>query len=142
MACTTTPSTVYRYSTVTPSQCLNYTINRDATRHIGYTASINFCDNISPFNNSTSVWLRFQESAGIVIVNSPVPPNRCGTVATGWYAGQYPTAVFSTATSLVCFYQTTNTCASCTSISITNCQTYYVFSLSQLSSCNYRYCTI
>ena len=142
IVCTATPTTFFQYSTATPTQCLNYTINTDATRNAAYTASINLCDNVSPFNNITSTWIRFQDPAGKQVVNSPIPPNYCGTVVTGWYAGQYPTTIFSTATSLACFYQTANTCASCNWMSVTNCQTYYVFSLAEPQSCNYRYCTI
>ena len=140
--CSSSPTTNLEYSSSTPPQCSNYTINMDATRNIGYTASINFCDNVSPFNNGTPIWIRFQEPAGTLIANSIVPPNYCGTVATGWYAGEYPTGIFSTATSIVCFYYSTNTCTSCSSISVTNCQTFYVFLLPQTPSCNYRYCTL
>lgn len=140
--CTTSPVTSYQYSSATPSQCLNYTNNSDPTRNIIYRQSINYCDNISPFTNDTSVWIRFLDPAGKVIINSPESPNRCGTVATGWYAGQYPLAAYTTATSIVCFFDSTNTCTACSSISITNCRTYFVFLLPQPAFCNYRYCTI
>jgi hypothetical protein len=141
-ACTSAPSTSYQLSTATPPQCLNYTLDADGTRNIAYTASINLCDNVLPFNNVTPIWFRFQVAAGSVVANAPVTPNRCGAVVTGWYAGQYPVAFFSTATSLACFYQSSNTCASCSVMSVTNCQTFYVFSLPQPPSCNYRYCTL
>ncbi|CAF4757757.1 unnamed protein product, partial [Rotaria sp. Silwood1] len=96
--CSSSPATYYQYTTLTPPQCLNYTTDTDATRNIGYTTSINFCDNKSPFTNATSVWFRFQEPAGTLMANSPIPPNYCGTVVTGWYAGQYPSTVFTTVT--------------------------------------------
>lgn len=121
---------------------MNYTTNADSTRNIGYTSSINYCDNIAPFSNATSVWIRFREPAGTLVANSPVPPNSCGTVVTGWYAGQYPSTVFTTATSVVCFYYSTDTCSSCAAISITNCLNFYVFLLPQANTCNYRYCTL
>jgi hypothetical protein len=140
--CTSSPTTSFQYSTTTPPQCLNYTLNIDGTRNLGYTSTINLCDNVSPFNSITPVWIRFQDPAGTVVVNSPVPPNYCGTVATGWYAGQYPSVIYSTATSIACFYQTTNTCSSCNSMSVTNCNSYFVFLLLEPQSCNYRYCTI
>ncbi len=142
VVCTTTPATTYNYSTVSPSQCSNYIENADGTRNIGYTATINSCDNVASFSSAAPVWFRFEDPAGKVIANSPVPPNSCGTVATGWYAGQYPTPNFSTATSIVCYYISTNTCAACNLISVTNCQTFYVFLLPQPPSCNYRYCTL
>ncbi|CAF1071248.1 unnamed protein product [Adineta steineri] len=140
--CSSTPITSYQYSTATPFQCLNYTNNTDETRNIAYTSSINYCDNVLPFVNTTSVWIRFRDEAGTLIANAPVPPNSCGSVATGWYAGQYPSAAFTTATSIVCFFVTTNTCSACNSISITNCQTFYVFLLPVTPYCNYRYCTL
>ncbi|CAF0938436.1 unnamed protein product [Adineta ricciae] len=140
--CSSTPITTFTYATDTPSQCSNYTLNTDKTRNLAYTSSITSCDNTSPFSNNTSVWIRFQDPAGTLIANSVVPPNSCGTVASGWFAGQYPTAFFSTATSIVCYYYSTNTCSDCNLISITNCKTFYVFLLPQPDSCNYRYCTV
>lgn len=140
--CTAFPVTSYQYSSTAPFQCSNYTNNSDATRNIVYTQSINYCDNTSPFNNQTSVWIRFLDPAGKVLINAPESPNRCGTVATGWYAGQYPAAAFTTASSIVCFFDSSNTCSACRSISITNCQTFFVFLLPQPNACNYRYCTI
>ncbi|CAF1260210.1 unnamed protein product [Rotaria magnacalcarata] len=140
--CSSSPVTYFQYTTITPPQCLNYTLNTDATRNIGYTSSINNCDNTVPFSNTTSVWIRFQAPAGTLLASSPVPPNYCGTVVTGWYAGQYPSPVFTTATSIVCFYYATNTCSSCASISVTSCLNFYVYLLPQPPSCNYRYCTL
>lgn len=140
--CSSSPTTYYEYATGTPSQCLNYTLNTDATRNIGYTSSIDSCDDVSPFTDSTPIWIRFQAPAGNLIANSPVTPSYCGAVVTGWYAGQYPSALFTTATSIVCFYYTTNTCYACSSISITKCHDFYVFLLPATPACNYRYCTL
>jgi hypothetical protein len=140
--CSSSPTTSYQYSTATPSQCINYTINADPTRSAGYTQTINSCDNGAPFNNTTPVWIRFLDPAGTLIPTTPIAPNSCGTVATGWYAGQYPTALYTTATSIVCFYYTTNTCADCSLISVTNCGTFDVYLLPEPANCNYRYCTI
>ncbi|CAF3473838.1 unnamed protein product [Rotaria socialis] len=140
--CSPSPATYFQYTTVTPPQCLSYTLNTDATRNIGYTSSINYCDDVAPFSNTTSVWIRFQEPAGTLLASSPVSPNYCGTVVTGWYAGQYPSPVFTTATSIVCFYYATNTCSSCATISVTNCLNFYVYLLPEPQSCNYRYCTL
>ncbi|CAF1500495.1 unnamed protein product [Adineta steineri] len=140
--CSSSPLTTYQVSTTVPPQCSNYTLNTDETRNIAYTSSLNYCDNILPFNSTTPVWIRFQDQAGTLIAKSPVPPNSCGSTATGWYAGQYPSAFFTTATSIVCFFYIANTCYACSSISITNCQTFYVFLLPVPPSCNYRYCTL
>lgn len=142
LICTNSPVTSYQYSTAAPAQCYNYTNNSDPTRNIVYTQTISYCDNISPFKNNTSVWIRFLDPAGKVIINAAESPNRCGTVATGWYAGQYPIAYYTTATSIVCFFYTSNTCAACSRISITNCRDFFVFLLPKPDSCNFRYCTI
>lgn len=142
VTCSASPSTFYQYSTATPPQCFNYTNNTDLTRNADYTASINYCDDGSPFNDTAPLWIRFLDPAGTLIANAPIPPNHCGTIATGWYAGQYPTAFYTTATSIVCYYYTTNTCVACNLISITNCETFYIFLLPAPPFCNYRYCTL
>jgi len=142
LICSSSPTTSYQYSTAAPSQCLNYTNNTDPTRSVAYTASINYCDDVAPFSNTTSIWIRFLDPAGTIIPNAPVSPNSCGTVATGWYAGQYPSALYTTATSIVCFYYTTNTCADCSLISVTNCDNFYVYLLPEPDNCDYRYCVL
>lgn len=143
VVCTTTPRTTYQYSSSIPDECQNYVLNTDRTRNIGFTGSINYCDNEEPFQNETSVWIRFENPAGIVVIKEPpVTQNRCGAIVSGWYPGQYPDSVFTRATSIVCFFENTNTCASCRQISITNCRNFYVFLLPTPPSCNYRYCTI
>ncbi|UJR33092.1 hypothetical protein I4U23_020549 [Adineta vaga] len=142
LQCSSSPTTTYVYSTETPLQCINYTQIIDNTRNVAYTQSINSCDNKSPFTNTTSVWIRFLDPAGTLLANSPVPPNSCGAVATGWFAGQYPTAIFTTATSIVCYFYSTNTCSDCSLISVTKCQDFYVYQLPQPPACDYRYCTV
>ena len=142
LICSSSPTTSYVYSTAVPSQCFNYTNNTDPTRNLAYTQSINYCDNVSPFNRTTPIWIRFLDPAGIIIPSAPASPNLCGSVATGWYAGQYPSAFFTTATSIVCFFISTNTCGDCSLVSITNCDNFYVFLLPKPNSCNYRYCTL
>ena len=142
VVCTGDPKTTYQYATRTPPECTNYTLNTDLTRNIGYTSSIDLCDNIDPFINGTEVWIRFDSPAGTVIPKESISLNRCGAIATGWYAGQYPESEYSTATSIVCFYENTNTCGSCRRISITNCRRFFVFLLPIPPSCNHRYCTV
>jgi hypothetical protein len=122
------PTTWFESSNTIPPQCLIYLTNTDGTRQISYTTAFPTCDNTWPFS-SIFFWVRFQGSAGSVIIDSPMPPNYCGTVYTGWYAGLYPSTFYSTASSIACFNNGVNTCAACTPMKVTNCGTFYVFAL-------------
>jgi hypothetical protein len=89
------------------------------------------------------VWIRFQGQAGSIITSAAVSTLRCGTTYTGWYAGQYPATIYTTATSNACFYSSAATpCTPCNLMSITNCGSFFVFGLVAPPICNARYCTI
>ncbi|UJR19803.1 hypothetical protein I4U23_022936 [Adineta vaga] len=92
--CSTTPNTWYTTSTTIPEQCVNYTVDTDATRRFSYTASTSYCDNAWPFSNKT-VWIRFQGAAGSMIINTAISTGRCGTTYTGYYAGEYPLTTYN-----------------------------------------------
>lgn len=123
-----------------PSECSSYTSNSDSTRHFTYTANTTLCDNTSPFGAS-SVWIRFTGGAGTMLANGAVPMNRCGTTTTGYYNGTLP-AVGSTVQGTVCFTSGTNNCSNPTIISVANCNGFYIYYLSAVSSCAARYCTV
>ncbi len=97
------------------------------------------CDN-SIF--SSAQWVRFSGSAGTLLANCPIVYNHCDTSATGWYSGIYPSAAGGNTTGNVCYNWLGNTCTWSNSISITNCNGYYVFYLSAPPQCSLRYCTI
>ncbi len=76
-----------------------------------------------------------------MLISSVVSMNMCGTTATGWYTGSYP-SVGSTTTGFVCYYGSSNLCNWSNSIQVTNCNGYYVYYLSTTPSCSLRYCTM
>jgi len=77
-----------------------------------------------------------------MLPNSAVAYNLCDTQATGWYNGVYPSTVGSTNTGTVCYHWTSSTCQWSNSVSVTNCNGYYVFYLTRPSVCNLRVCTV
>jgi hypothetical protein len=122
-----------------PSQCSCYTLITDVTRNAGYSGGTIVCDNTGSF--SSARWYRFSDAAGTMLARSVVPINRCNTQATGWYNGVYPSAAGSTTSGTVCFNWAGNNCWYSNSISVTNCNGYYVFYLPP-TLCNGRYCTV
>ena len=136
--CSTTAITTTVTSTPLPSQCFSYATITDSTRHASY-GSGSTCDNIV---FSSSQWVRFSGSAGTMLANCPIADYRCGTLASGWYSGVYPSIAGATTNGGVCYNFLGNTCNWPNSISITNCNGYYVFYLSAPTQCSLRYCTI
>lgn len=124
-----------------PVQRSNYTINTDITRDVAYNNISNLCDNIAPFG-IVPVWFRFQTPGGAMIANYSVANGYCSTSAPGWYAGQYPSTSYTTATSIACYRNGGHLCYYCNLMSVTNCNTFFVFALSKPPTCNRRYCTV
>jgi hypothetical protein len=122
-----------------PSQCSTYTTITDGTRNAAYISGSYVCDNT--VFTSTPQWVRFSCAAGTQISTSVVPIYQCGTQATGHYTGVMP-AVGATTTGTVCYYWSSNTCNWSNSISVTNCNGYYVYALIAPPVCNLRYCTV
>ena len=141
--CTASPNTWFETSASMPPQCSNYTIDTDPTRNaVFYNSNITgLCDDTSPFSNKP-VWFRFLPPAGTAIINYTVPNGYCGTSAPGWYAGQYPSTIYTTATSIACYVIGSNLCWQCNQMSVTNCNTFFVFGLPRSATCNCRYCTM
>ncbi len=123
-----------------PSQCSCYTLITDGTRNANYTGGNNGCDQTGSF--ASAAWYGFSGAAGTMLASSVVPSYQCGTQATGWYSGVYPSAAGNTITGTVCYNWLGNSCDSSNSISVTNCNGYYVFYLPPTPNCNYRYCTV
>lgn len=121
-----------------PAQCFSYTTNSDSTRNVGYTATID-CDS-TIFGSGT--WVRFVSPAGTMIPTSAPNSYACGTHATGWYNGPYPSSAGTTTTGTVCYNWSGNTCNWSNQIQITHCSTFYVFYLITPAGCSFRYCTV
>jgi hypothetical protein len=126
-------------ATTLPSQCSQYTLITDGTRNANYAGGI-ACDNNGSF--ASAEWYAFSGAAGTRLASSVVPINRCDTDATGWYTGVYPSAAGNTTSGTVCYNWSGNTCNWSNSISVTNCNGYYVFYLSSSPVCDLRYCTV
>lgn len=122
---------------ILPAQCSTYVLNTDVTRNVVYNATIS-CDS-SIFGSGQ--WVRFSGAAGTQISTSVVPSYSCGTHATGYYSGVMP-AAGATATGTVCYNWSGVNCNWSNSISVTNCNGYYVYYLINTFSCSLRYCTI
>ncbi len=124
---------------VLPVQCTSATIIADATRNVGY-GSGSGCDQSGAL--ASTGWYRFSGASGTMLVSYAVAINLCDTSATGWYTGAYPSTPGTTTTGTVCYNWNGNTCNWSNSVSVTNCNGYYVFYLSPSPACNLRYCTV
>lgn len=120
-----------------PPQCSSYVLNTDSTRNVGYTGS-STCDS-GAFGAGT--WVRFDIPAGTYIITYVPSTSTCGTDATGWYTGVYPSGPGLTTSGSVCYNWSGSSCMWANSISITHCGSYYVFYLINSPNCNLRYCT-
>ncbi len=139
--CSTTAITTTVTSSSLPSQCSNYTMNTDGTRNAAY-GNGSSCD--TTIFTSSPIWVRFSGAAGTLLANCPVEAPYCSTNAPGWYSGIYPSTAGDTTNGTVCYARPTpaTTCTYSNSISVTNCNGYYVFALIAPPVCNLRYCTI
>ena len=134
-------------TSILPSQCSNYETISDPTR-LTTAPTGTGCDDSSVFNGvgvGSPTYVRFVSPGGTRLATSP--PNRgdgqvCGTLGSGWSNASYSSIVGTTVNAIVCFAYNGNPCIGyIPSISITNCNGYYVHGLYSLGQCNYRYCT-
>lgn len=133
---TSTSTTTTSTTTTLPIECYSYTFINDVTR-LTTSGLGSGCDN----SFSTLTWVRFAGSGGSQLTTSPPTTYSCGTYYPGWYTGQMP-ARSMTATGAVCFVYLSYTCMWATGIYVTNCDTYYVYGLTNVPGCYMRYCTI
>ena len=71
---------------------------------------------------------------------SCVSKRRCGTGASGWMNGAYPTVADGKVTRKVCYSYYGGCCQWSNNIEVVNCGNYYVYKLSRPPQCNLRYC--
>ncbi|CAM4984459.1 unnamed protein product [Rotaria socialis] len=109
-----------------PSQCSNYTLDTDATRLLTYTIV---------------TWVRFTGGGATQLATTTPQTYRCATSATGWLVSALPSTVGSVVSGLVCFNWSSSICYWSTTISVANCNTFYIFLLVSPSQCSLRYCT-
>lgn len=137
--CSTTAITTTITTSPLPPQCFNYTLNTDATRNVAEPGN-DTCD-FTTFS-VTPMWVRFSGAAGTLIPSCPIPAHRCATRATGWYSGIYPSTAGDTTSGTVCYSWPGVPCIYNNSLSVTNCNGYYVYALTNVPRCDLRYCTI
>ncbi|CAF0892553.1 unnamed protein product, partial [Adineta ricciae] len=121
-------------------QCYNYTLINDPTRSIYVVKNGSAVCDTNTFS-SAAVWVRFVGSGGSKIPTSAIADYRCNTDAPGWYSGNMPIAVNATTNGSACFAYSGSNCSWSTTISVTNCGSYYVYELVAPPACSLRYCT-
>jgi len=136
---------------------MNYLLLNDPTRNMNYATpeeqiqSGAYCDKgadvIESYNTKSpdwqgSSWYRFVEPAGIKMPTEVVDINHCGSRASGFLNGPYPTSVGETVTRQVCFHGPgfPSYCHFSKTVEVKNCGGFYLFYLENSSSCDYRYC--
>jgi hypothetical protein len=129
---TTTTSAISLAST-----CYSYTIINDTTRLVT-AAGASACDQSLFSANITLV--RFSGAGGTEIVTTAPVINQCGTQATGCYNGTMPVSGM-TVNGTVCYNWGSSTCNWSNMITVTDCNSYYVYGLIIPPVCNLRYCT-
>jgi hypothetical protein len=120
-----------------PSQCSNYSIDTDVTRLATYSVNIPGGCDVTLY--ATPTWVRFNGSATRLSTSAPAT-HRCATSATGWYTGTLPSAGLTT-TGVACFAWTSSICDFHSTISVTNCNDFYIYLMVSPSTCSLRYCT-
>jgi hypothetical protein len=120
-----------------PNQCYNYTLDTDATRLTSYSVGTTGCD-VTLY--ATPIWVRYGGTATRLATSAPAI-DRCATSATGWYTGTLPSTVGSVVTGVVCYSWTSTTCDFHSTISVTNCNGFYIYLVVSPSQCALRYCT-
>ncbi|CAF0817507.1 unnamed protein product [Didymodactylos carnosus] len=122
-----------------PSQCSVYTTISDSTRLISSRGGT-VCDRLF-FNTTIVTYVRFTPSGGKQIATSVPNMDRCNTHAPGWTNATYPALAGQTVNAVVCYRYKNNTCNWFNMITITNCNSFYVFGLIAPPNCSLRYCT-
>ena len=116
-------------------ECCSHAWLKDANRNINDTSGTVLCD------RGLSGWYRFGDQAGIKMITSCVPENRCGTHAPGWMDGVHPTVSDGNVTRNVCYNWSNNCCNWSNNIEVLNCGYFFIYKLSTTNSwCHRRYC--
>jgi len=131
-----------------PSQCLNYKVLNSPTRRSTYTLqSPAYCDK-SSFSHTHSDWkgagwYRVTGEAGTQLADTQVPSRKfCGTQATGSLIGGHPSVQQGEVNRAVHFNLDSDSAWRTTTVRVINCGSYYVYHLSEVSTCSSSYCTI
>ncbi|CAF2117405.1 unnamed protein product [Rotaria magnacalcarata] len=142
---TSTISTIYDVGnggTSDGSPCTSYTVVNDPSRNIATSGIGGACDNGSLFNTTIcGRWIRFVGTGGTIIPLQSPGENHCGAFLAGWFNGTLPTIIGTAVSGEVCFNVYGAVCRVINSVSIVNCDGFYVYFLPPMVMCNARYCT-
>ncbi len=132
LACNTNSSSL-------PSQCTSNTALSDPYRLYTYTGCCYSAD-----CTLAAGWYRIQGSGGSQLVTTPMSTGYCGQSYPAWFNTSFPSTPGTTVTGGTCVNYAGTLCSSSysTTVSVTNCNGYYVFYLVPFSNCNIRYCTM
>ena len=130
-----------------PPECNDYLILDDSTRNVNHGQEKFYCDNDggsfpSPDWHGRN-WYRMKSPAGVVMTETSLEMDYCGTDHPGWIHGTHPTDEGETVTVEVCFSFYNgfgDDCYWSQNIQITNCGEYYVYFLPEAPQCGCRYC--
>jgi hypothetical protein len=121
-----------------PSQCSNYTLDTDSSRLSTYSVVVGSGCDVTLY--ATPIWVRFGGTA-TRMATTPPQVYRCATSATGWYTGTLPSTVGVIVTGVVCYTWTSSICDFHNTVSVINCNGFYIYLLDSPSQCSLRYCS-
>ena len=140
-----------------PSQCTNYNLMNDPKRRYDYVKKgEKFCDKADGlndvYNRPTSSdwvgsgWYRVTGQAGTSLsthaytwVYKSANDGTCGAHYGSHVTGTHPNTFGQTGTMKICFKL--NCRGYWQNIDVTNCGSFYVYKLTGMSGCSWRYCT-
>ena len=135
-----------------PDQCVKYILLDQADRGVNHGGCGDnggdgcYCDRIGRSDTSPD-WqgpgnYRIMSSAGSRLPESSPGYGHCGTGGPGWLRGEHPQDIYAEKNMTVCFDNGGNDCFNDADITVTNCDGFFVYMLSDTPYCHLRYCAV
>ena len=115
--------------------CQVYTVLEEVDRDINNVIQSSECD-----RNLIPGWYRFLNVSGIRMPTTCPLKLRCGTAWPGWLDGAHPTVNEGIVTREVCLHKSDCCSGKIYNIKVKNCGSFYVYQLTGVSGCPWRYC--
>ena len=128
-----------------PNQCVEYMVLDDPDRSVSYGKN-QYCDNFDGYYPSYDWqgpgYYRIMSTAGNSLPEFSPGYERCGGYASGWLRGEHPEEIYAEVNRTVCFHSSTNddSCRYQASVTVTNCDGYFVYWFPDTITCYLRYC--